>query len=93
MKSLYRKELLLTVLFTFILILAAHSASIFVAFPALQRGTFWGFPVHYIVPILLGWFGVTVVCYVMAIYCNRLDDEIDDFASQYNEKTTSKEEK
>lgn len=80
-----------TVVFTIILLLMGHSASIFVAFPALQQGTLWGFPIHYIVPILLGWFGVTIVTWVMTKYCNQLDDELDAYTAKYNEAAAAKE--
>lgn len=91
MNKLYKKELMYTIVFTILLLLTGHSASIFVAFPALQQGMLWGFPIYYIVPILLGWFGVTAVSYVMAVYCNRLDDELDEYTSQYNQTAAAKE--
>lgn len=90
MNKLYKKELLYTIVFTALLLLTGHSATLFVLFGAYE-GTLWGFPVYYIVPILLGWFGVTAVSYVMAIYCNRLDDELDAYTSQYNETAAAKE--
>ena len=91
MNKLYKKELMYTVVFTILLLLTGHSASIFVAFPVLQKGTLGGFPIYYIVPILLGWFGVTIVTFVMAKYCNRLDDELDAYTTQYNEAAAAKE--
>jgi hypothetical protein len=91
LNKLYKKELILTVVFTVILLLAGHSASIFVAFPALQQGTLWGFPIYYIIPILLGWFGVTAISWLMAYYCNKLDDELDEYTAQYNESAAAKE--
>ena len=63
-EKLYRKEIWITVIFSVLLLLMGHSASIFVLFPGLQTGTMWGFPIQYIVPILLGWFGMAVVCLV-----------------------------
>jgi len=95
-KNLYKKELFLTIFFTIVLMLMGHSASIFVAFPALQKGTMWGFPIYYIIPILLGWFGVTIVSWFMAYYCNKLDDELDSYMSSYkanNAAAATKEEK
>jgi uncharacterized membrane protein len=79
--KLYKKEIRITVIFTLLLLLMAHSASLFVLFPSLQTGTFWGFPTQYIVPILLGWFGLAVVCYVMTLVCNKFDDEMEQFAA------------
>ncbi len=80
--KLYKKEILLTIVFSILLLLAGHSASIFVLFPGLQTGTFWGFPTQYIVPILLGWFGMTVICLIMTLVCNKFDDEMEAFVSQ-----------
>lgn len=76
-EKLYKKELVLTVVFTFLLFLFGHLASIFVLFPGLQRGYMWGFPLQYIIPILGGWFGLLAVCWVMTIYCNKFDDEME----------------
>lgn len=78
-EKLYRKEIMLTIVFSILLMLFGHSASIFVLFPSLQNGTMWGFPIQYIVPILLGWFGMAVVCLVMTLVCNKFDDEMDDY--------------
>ena len=76
-EKLYRKEILLTIVFSALLLLLGHSASIFVLFPSLQTGTLWGFPIQYIVPILLGWFGMAGVCLVMTLVCNKFDDEME----------------
>ena len=76
-EKLYKKEIRLTIIFSVLLLLMGHSASIFVLFPVLQQGTLWGFPTQYIVPILLGWFGLAVVCLVMTLVCNKFDDEME----------------
>ncbi|MFZ7127966.1 MAG: hypothetical protein ACOWWM_17550 [Desulfobacterales bacterium] len=76
-EKLYKKEIWLTIIFSLLLLLMGHSASIFVLFPGLQKGTFWGFPTHYILPIILGWFGMAVVCLIMTVVCNRFDDEME----------------
>jgi hypothetical protein len=83
--KLYKKEILITVVFVVLFLLVGHSASIFVLFPNLQTGTFWGFPTQYILPVLLGWFGVAGVSFVMALVCNKFDDEMEEFVRQ-NEK-------
>ena len=77
-ERLYRKEVRITVGFALLLLLTGHTATFFVIFPGLQIGTIWGFPTHYLVPILVGWFGVLLVCVVMAIVCNRFDDELEE---------------
>ena len=76
-EKLYKKEITLTIVFSVLLLLAGHSASIFVLFPSLQQGTLWGFPIQYIVPILLGWFGIAAICLVMTLMCNKFDDEME----------------
>jgi uncharacterized membrane protein len=88
-EKLYKKEIRITIIFTIVLLLMAHSASLFVLFPGMQstvtaagvEGGFGGFPVQYIVPILLGWFGLAIVCIVMAVVCNKFDDEMEQLAS------------
>lgn len=80
-EKLYKKEITLTIVFSVLLLLMGHSASIFVLFPSLQQGTLWGFPVQYIVPILLGWFGILAVCLAMTIMCNKFDDEMEEYVN------------
>jgi hypothetical protein len=80
-EKLYKKEIRLTLVFSALLLLMGHSASIFVLFPSLQQGSLWGFPIQYIVPILLGWFGVAGVCLVMTIMCNKFDDEMEEYVN------------
>jgi hypothetical protein len=78
-ENIYKKEIRITLIFSVLLLLTGHSASIFVLFPGLQQGTLWGFPIQYIIPILLGWFGIAAVCLVMALVCNKFDDEMADY--------------
>ncbi len=80
-EKLYKKEIKLTIVFSVLLLLVGHSASIFVLFPGLQQGSLWGFPVQYIIPILLGWFGVAGVCLAMTIMCNKFDDEMEAYVA------------
>jgi hypothetical protein len=80
-EKLYRKEIWITIVFSVLLMLMGHSASLFVLFPGLQGGSLWGFPVEYIVPILLGWFGMALVCLVMTLVCNKFDDEMEAYAN------------
>ena len=80
-EKLYKKEIRLTLVFSALLLLMGHSASIFVLFPSLQQGSLWGFPIQYILPILLGWFGVAGVCLVMTIMCNKFDDEMEEYVN------------
>ena len=80
-EKLNKKEIRLTIVFSVLLLLMGHSASIFVLFPSLQQGTLWGFPIQYILPILLGWFGIAAVCLVMTIMCNKFDDEMEAYVN------------
>jgi hypothetical protein len=57
----YKKEIMVTIVFIILYMLMGHTAAIFVLFPGLQVGTMWGFPIHYIVPVLTGWFGMIVL--------------------------------
>lgn len=76
-EQMYQKEILYTLGFTALFILLGHSASIFVLFPGLQGGWMWGFPIHYIVPLLLGWFGLTAAAALMAVVFNKFDDDME----------------
>ncbi len=80
-ERLYKKELRITVLFVVVLMIFGHFAQIFKLFPSLQGGSMWGFPVHYIVPILMGWFGLLAVSIIMAVVLNKFDDEMDQYTS------------
>lgn len=86
-EKIYKKEIRITILFSVLLLLAGHSASIFVLFPSLQQGTLWGFPVQYIIPILLGWFGIAIICLVMTLVCNKFDDEMDAYVKSLPPET------
>jgi len=86
-EKLYKKEIALTIIFSILLMLMGHTATIFVLFPALQTGSIWGFPIQYIIPILTGWFGLTIVSWIMTVYCNRFDDEIEAYVKGTLEKT------
>lgn len=81
-EKLYKKEIWLTVIFSVLLMLMGHSASLFVLLPGMQSGSMWGFPIQYIIPIIMGWFGLAVVCLVMTLVCNRFDDEMDELSAK-----------
>jgi uncharacterized membrane protein len=84
----YKKEILVTIVFIILYLLMGHTASLFVLFPGLQGGTMWGFPIHYIIPVLTGWFGMVIVAIFAALVCNKLDDEIE--AANKAEEASSK---
>lgn len=73
--QLYKKEMWITIVFVILIMLMGHTATFFVIFPSWQGGNLWGFPLHYIIPILTGWFGLSIVSYFMMVVCNRFDDE------------------
>ena len=85
-EKLYKKELTLTVLFVVILMIFGHFAQIFKLFPSLQGGSLWGFPIHYILPILMGWFGLLILAIIMAVVLNKFDDEMEAYTESIEEK-------
>lgn len=85
-EKLYKKELFTTVLFVILLLITGHFAQLFKIFPSLQGGSFWGFPVHYIIPILVGWFGVLAVALVMALVLNHFDDQMEEYTKSVEGK-------
>lgn len=85
-EQLYKKELRITVLFVVILLIFGHFAQFFKLFPSLQGGSMWGFPVHYIIPILMGWFGLLVVAIIMAVVLNKFDDDMDAYTGSLESK-------
>ncbi|MBS0012871.1 MAG: hypothetical protein KFF46_02780 [Desulfobacterales bacterium] len=87
-EQLYKKELRNTVLFVLILLPLGHFAQFFKLFPSLQGGSMWGFPVHYIVPILVGWFGLLIIAIIMAVVLNKFDDEMDEYTSSLEDKNS-----
>jgi uncharacterized membrane protein len=90
-ERLYKKELYLTLLFFILLMIFGHFAQLFVIFPGLQGGSFMGFPVHYILPILVGWFGLIILTTILAYVMNKFDDEMQEFVeSQEGEESGEK---
>ncbi|MFO7860852.1 MAG: hypothetical protein R6U41_06490 [Desulfosalsimonas sp.] len=87
-EQLYKKELRITVLFVVILMIFGHFAQIFKLFPSLQEGSMWGFPVHYIMPILMGWFGLLILAIIMAVVLNKFDDDMDAYTSSLEDKNS-----
>jgi len=85
-EKLYKKELSLTVIFVIVLLIFGHFAQVFKLFPGLQEGHLWGFPAHYIVPILMGWFGLLIVTIIMAVLLNNFDDEMDEYTGSLEDK-------
>ncbi|MFP4048647.1 MAG: hypothetical protein ACLFRE_07835 [Desulfovermiculus sp.] len=87
--KLYKKEILVTIVFSLILLGFGHFAQLFKIFPALQGGNMWGFPVHYILPILMGWFGLLVLTIIMAVVLNKFDDDMDAYTQSLDQSQKS----
>ncbi len=85
-EQLYKKETRITVLFVIVLLIFGHFAQLFKLFPSLQGGALWGFPVHYIVPILMGWFGLLIISIIMAVVLNKFDDDMDQYTGSLENK-------
>lgn len=71
----YKKEVRFTILMTIGFILVGNVGLFFAIFPT--DAIFLGFPLKYILPILMGWFGVFLLTIVAGIVGNRIDDEIE----------------
>jgi hypothetical protein len=76
-EKLYKKEIWVTIIFIILYLCMGYSVYLFILFPGLKGGFMWGFPIHYILPILTGWFGMAIVATLAALVCNKLDDEIE----------------
>lgn len=76
-EKLYKKEIWVTIVFIILYLSMGYSVYLFILFPGLKGGIMWGFPIHYIIPILTGWFGMAIVAIFAALVCNKLDDEIE----------------
>ncbi len=91
-ERLYRKEIFLTILFFVLLLVFGHFAQLFVIFPGLQGGSFMGFPVHYIVPILMGWIGLLILTSIQAHVMNKFDDELQEYTDSLEGQESSERE-
>lgn len=81
----YKKEVQFTIWMTAAFVLVGNVGLIFSIFPT--EAMMFGFPVKYIVPILMGWFGVFFLTIVAGKIGNRIDEEIE----RENEATSSSE--
>ncbi|HSP22866.1 MAG TPA: hypothetical protein VLQ20_11155 [Planococcus sp. (in: firmicutes)] len=71
----YKKEVRFTILMTVAFILVGNVGLIFSIFPT--DAVFLGYPLKYILPILMGWFGVFLLTIIAGAIGNRIDDEIE----------------
>lgn len=79
---LYKKELTLTIVFGVLYFVCAYFCYIFVLFPGLTgRVAVFGFPLEYLLPIIMGWFGLLIVCQISSKVLNRFDEEMEEYHS------------
>jgi hypothetical protein len=83
----YKKEVWFTVIMSLIFIISGHLGIFFSLFPT--DGYLFGFPIMYIVPILVGWFGVLGLTIVSGMIGNHIDEAIEK-ENQENAKQSGK---
>lgn len=71
----YKREVRFTIWMTMAFVLVGNVGLLFSIFPV--DAMLFGFPVMYIVPILMGWFGVFFLTIVAGQIGNKIDDEIE----------------
>jgi len=74
----YKKEVYFTIILTILFLISGHTGLLFVIFaPDGAGATFLGFPIHFIIPVIMGWFGVLVLTIIAGYMGNYLDEEIE----------------
>jgi uncharacterized membrane protein len=76
MMSAYRKEAVLTIGFFVAYLLMAHTAPWAIILGIDNSIRVFGFPLHYFMAVLLGWFGVLAVSIAWNHYADKLEEEI-----------------
>lgn len=84
--SAYKKEVWFTIIMSSLFLMSGHLGFFFSLFPT--DAYLFGFPVVYIVPILMGWFGVLFLTIVSGKIGNHIDDAIEE-ENRENEKNRS----
>ncbi|MGO4887361.1 hypothetical protein ACJ2A9_06375 [Anaerobacillus sp. MEB173] len=74
--SAYKKEVWFTIIMSLLFLVSGHMGLIFTIIPI--DGYLFGFPIMYIVPILVGWFGVLFLTIVAGKIGNSLDVAIEE---------------
>lgn len=74
--SAYRKEAVLTIGFFIAYVLMAHTAPWAIILGIDNSIRVLGFPLHYFVAVVLGWFGVLAVSVVWNYYADKLEEEM-----------------
>lgn len=89
--DLYKKELILTVVFFVLLVLAGHLGAWFVIFPVDPGTRLFGYPANYAAALIVGWPGILILVALYAYFGNRLDREIDPSGKSAEETIKSRE--
>ncbi|WLR50136.1 hypothetical protein LC040_12705 [Bacillus tianshenii] len=84
----YKKEVWFTAIMSILFLISGHMGFIFSIFPV--EGTFMGFPIDYIIPILMGWFGVLALTIITGKIANKIDVAIEE-ENKLNSKNRSSE--
>lgn len=71
----YKKEVWFTIIMSLVFVITGHLGFFFSMFPV--DGNLFGFPIMYIVPIMVGWFGVLFLTIVSGKIGNHIDEEIE----------------
>lgn len=71
----YKKEVWFTIIMSIIFLIAGNLGLVFSIFPV--DGYLFGFPIMYIIPILVGWFGILLLTIIAGKIGNHIDDAID----------------
>lgn len=74
--SPYKKEAVLTIGFFVLYLLMAHTAPWAIMLGIDNSVRMFGYPMHYLIAISLGWFGVLGVSIAWNHFADKLDDEI-----------------
>lgn len=83
----YKKEVWFTIIMSLVFVISGHLGLFFSIFPV--EGNLFGFPIMYIVPILVGWFGVLALTIISGKIGNHIDEAIEQ-ENQENAKQSGK---
>ncbi|MCF6139074.1 hypothetical protein [Pseudalkalibacillus berkeleyi] len=70
----YKKEVWFTIILSGLFLVTGHMGLLFSIFPV--EGNLFGFPIMYIVPVLVGWFGVFFLTLIAGKVGNHIDQAI-----------------
>ncbi|MBU8905552.1 hypothetical protein [Desertibacillus haloalkaliphilus] len=86
--SAYKKEVWFTIIMSGLFLISGHMGFIFSLFPV--DGWLFGFPIMYIVPILIGWFGVLFLTIIAGKIGNHIDAAIEEEDKQNRDNSTER---